>query len=262
MVKLRLGFLLKHLVPILLVFEENGQRHAFVITAFVLSANDQWFLVTAGHCIKEVNNYIASPGWKLERSCLLDSCHLGVRGFDPVPFLYKDAEPMRVDDKDLGLDYGVLVLSSYYRNLLESNGIRPLDEEAWRSPPDNPDSYWLLGIPGELVEVDFNLDCVRIVPLAYGVERVPERHPGFTETPVPLFYGRIGLDDGMTSIKGVSGGPIFALQQDKQDQVRYWVVALQSRWLNQSHHIAACPAKVLGEALRNVCETRGVAHCQ
>jgi hypothetical protein len=249
MVQLPLGFLLKHLVPILFVFEEDGQQRAFVVTAFVLSVGDQWFLVTAGHCIGEVNDYISSLGWKLKRCCLLDSCHLGVGSFDGVPFIYDDADWVRTDKQDIGLDYGILVLPPYYRSLLEKNGIQALSEEAWSSPPNDPDCYFLLGIPKELVEVDLDAECAKIVPVLYGVERLHKQPEGFKETQVPRFYGRIRLDEAMTSIKGVSGGPIFAFQQDEQARLRYWLVALQSRWLNQSYRIAACPTRILGQAL-------------
>jgi len=67
---------------------------------------------------------------------------------------------------------------------------------------------------------------------------------------VPLFYGRVWLDDELQSIKGMSGGPIFAFQKDGNGLQRYWLIALQSRWLNQSHYIAACQVAALGEAIQ------------
>ena len=39
---------------------------------------------------------------------------------------------------------------------------------------------------------------------------------------------------------------MFAFHEEPKGQLRYWLVALQSRWLPQSHFIAACPMTLLG----------------
>jgi hypothetical protein len=242
------GFFARHIVPVFFTFEKEGQLESLVMTTFVLSIGEHWFLVTAGHCIAEVDRYIESD-CRIAACYLVDSMGLGARHLDPIPFVYARSYPTRLSE-DKSFDYGVMVLSSYYRQLLENNKIVPLSEDVWKRQPPSVDFYFLLGVPGELVKVESN--HVEIVPTLHKVQPVGERPQGFTETEVPLFYGRIGLGQGMTSIKGMSGGPIFAFFIGTQGQLRYWLIALQSRWLPDSHYIAACPTKILGEVLEAV----------
>jgi hypothetical protein len=240
------GYFSKHLVPILFTFEKEGQSHSAVMTTFVLSIAEQWFLITAGHCVVEVERATTECGYRIAECCLIDSIGLDARYRDPIPFAYEDSYPIPLSE-DKAFDYGVIVLSSYYRQLLEKNNVQPLSEEVWKHQPTCVDFYYLLGVPGELVTVDPGQ--VEITTTMYRVECLDERPPGFSETDVPVFYGRIELGQGVSSIKGMSGGPIFAFYQDNQGQLRYWLVALQSRWLPHSHYIAACPTKVLGDTL-------------
>ena len=242
------GFFARHIVPILFTFEKAGRSESLVMTTFVLSIGEHWFLVTAGHCIGEVDRYIES-GCQIAACYLVDSMGLGATHLDPIPFVYAKSYPTRLSDNK-NFDYGVMVLSAYYRQLLEKNKIQPLNEDVWKRQPPSVDFYFLLGVPGELVKTESS--HIEIVPTLHKIQSVDEKPQGFSETDVPLFYGRIGLGQGMTSIKGMSGGPIFGFHMDAQGQLRYWLIALQSRWLPNSHYIAACPTKVLGEVLEAV----------
>jgi hypothetical protein len=240
------GYFAKHLVPVLFTFEKEGQSHSAVMTTFVLSITDQWFLVTAGHCIGEVEKATTDYGYRIAACYLIDSIGLDAEYQDPIPFAYEDSYPVPLsNDKDS--DYGVIALSPYYRQLLEKNNVQPLSEEVWKHQPRDVDFYCLLGVPGELVRVD--IGQVQIATTLHRVEPLAERPSGFSETDAPLFYGRVMLGEGVSSIGGMSGGPIFAFHQDHQGEPRYWLVALQSRWLPSSHCIAASPTKVLGDLL-------------
>jgi hypothetical protein len=240
---------MRHLVPVFFTFEKNDQSYSVVMTAFVLSVGEQWFLVTAGHCIREIEEITIKYGYRVAECCLIDSMGQDAKHFEPIPCTYASSYPTRLSE-DKSFDYGVMVLSAYYRKLLQKNNVLPLNEEVWKCQPSNPDFYFLLGIPGELVKA--NSKPVKIVTTLHQIEPISERPEGFSETDVPLFYGRIELGQGMTSIKGMSGGPIFAFQQDAQGQLRYWLIALQSHWLPRSHYIAACPTKILGDVLEAV----------
>ena len=63
---------------------------------------------------------------------------------------------------------------------------------------------------------------------------------------MPLFYGKVFLGKALSNIEGMSGGPIFGFYQNDKDELRYWLLALQSRWLPKSHNTMACPTKLLG----------------
>ena len=68
----------RHIVPLVFTFTRGGQTHRFHVTAFVLSVGGQWFLVTAGHCLAEVDELSAEHGYTLEGCCLVDSLGLNV----------------------------------------------------------------------------------------------------------------------------------------------------------------------------------------
>jgi hypothetical protein len=115
--------------------------------------------------------------------------------------------------------------------------------------PVNVDFYTLLGIPGEYVIVD--TQSIDIKSTLYSIELLNERPEGYPETVIPKFYGHIELVDELTTIEGMSGGPIFAFHQNEKGEFHYWLIALQSTWKPRSQVIAACPSKVLGLLLED-----------
>lgn len=242
-------FFAKHLVPIFFTFAKDTDSHSAIVTSFVLSVGEQWFLITAGHCIEQITELVTVRGYKITKCLLIDSLGLDARHYDPIPFDYGRSQPTHANDHD-NFDYGIITLSLYYRQLLERNNIQPLNEEVWKLQPSKVDFYTLLGVPSELVKVvDANIE---FAPTLFQVTQLTARPSGFSETDMPLFYGRVELGHRITSIQGMSGGPIFAFKQDSQGQLKYWLTALQSRWLPDSHYIAACPTKLLGDILETM----------
>ena len=47
----------------------------------------------------------------------------------------------------------------------------------------------------------------------------------------PQFCGRINSNVNLSSIVGMSGGPIIGFRRNTDGQLAYWPVAVQSRWL-------------------------------
>ena len=205
-------------------------------------------MITAGHCIRLIEDFTEKLGYELTSSQLIDSLGVGASHLEAIPFVYNESYPTCVSD-DYAFDYGVMVLSSYYRQLLEANNIQALDEEVWKKQPTTVDFYMLLGIPNELVKVDS--EFIAIGSTFHRIEPLDEKPEGFSQVDAPLFYGRISLLEGMTSIQGMSGGPVFAFRLNEKGELRYWLTALQSRWLPESHCIAACPTKLLGHFLED-----------
>lgn len=187
----------QHIVPVLLFFDKHNDVKHFVITTFVLSVSNRWFLVTAGHCIRYIEQLEAS-GYNLVSSRLIDSLGLDASHPDPIPFDYKNSNPVCLSD-DNAYDYGVISLSDYYVNLLKANKIRAFDEEAWEKQPQRVDYYSILGIPQELVKFDPAHGKLNISYQFYRIDPASERPEGFSEVDAPLFYGHINLGDGIKS---------------------------------------------------------------
>lgn len=247
------GFFHRHLVPIYFSCQKGRGTQSFVVTAFVLSVGSNWFLITAGHWIHDIKRLTYESGYQITQCCLLDSMGLGARHRDPIPFDYESASPVCLSE-EREFDYGIIALSSYYKRLLETNNVLALNEEVWKKQPTKVDFYMLLGVPAELTK--FDLNASKVITTLHTVEALEERPDNFPETDVPLFYGRVGLGEAVSNIKGMSGGPIFGFYQNDKGELRYWLVALQSRWLPDSHKIMACPTKLLGLFLEEMVQKK------
>ena len=87
------------------------------------------------------------------------------------------------------------------------------------------------------------------------IERVDDPPESFRYEP-DRFFARVPVlaspnqDQGtIEDIDGMSGGPVFAVQFTDAETLRYWVVAIQSKWLPDSRIIAACPIQPLADAI-------------
>lgn len=243
------AFLHQHVVPVFFTLEKGQDTEHRVMTTFVLSVSNRWFLITAGHCVQQVETRTKRDGYGIVQCLLMDSLGLGATYREPIPFVYEQAQPVCLSD-DLGFDYGVIDLSPHYKQLLQANNVRGLNEEVWKKQPGEVDFYGLLGIPTELIKLESEGIWVTPVPLI--VDRISQKPKGFTKVNADLFYGRIVLPNGMTSIEGMSGGPVFAFHRNENGETRYWLTALQSQWLPNSHYIEACPTRLLGHFLEEL----------
>lgn len=248
------GIFQKHLVPICAVFDKEGKNAVCVATSFVVSIENRWFLVTAGHVAEEITGYLTDASFQLQRTFLYDSGGLKARYNDPIPFDLTP-ESFIILGNESTVDYAVIHVEDYYRRLLEKNGIEPLNEQVWRSQPEDPEFYKLLGIPKQLISVEWNNDAqstvlsLEITATLHPVTHSPVRPSGLEKTKYPRWYGYITSD---IDIKGVSGGPIFAFKRNAQNELRYWLVGIQSTWHPSTKAIAACPAIILCKYIADI----------
>jgi len=238
------GYFNKHLV--VLVARSEHWAGPYVATTFVISVADQWFLATAGHVLEDLQSEIARVPDGAVQFMLVDSGGLDAKDFTPVPFVLDANLPLVLGD-DSDFDYAAIPLSPFYRRQLEANGIAALDEQVWEKQPTSADYFVLLGVPRELVtpQPDGTLD------LGYSMHVLqyrPDPPDGFKEKKGPRFHFDIAMGAGV-DIKGMSGGPVFALRREPNDQLRYWLIGVQSSWLPVSKVVATCPAPILGETL-------------
>jgi len=241
-----ISFFHRHLVPIIISLKKDQEIQETVLTAFLMSVMDKWYLITAGHSISKIEKLTNQHGYEISKCLLVDYLGTGTKHHQPIPFVYEQANPTCISD-ERDFDYGFLEVSPHYRNLLEINNVIPLDEEVWKKRPKKIDFYLMLGIPGETVKV--NPNNIEFTPTLFSINFLPNQPKGFSETVIPQFYGEIILDDRIRSIEGVSGGPVLGFYENEKGEMRYWVVALQSAWLPKSHIISACPTHILGDVI-------------
>jgi hypothetical protein len=216
---------MRHVVGIYYDFVVLGKRRQFVHTGFVFSVEDRWLLMTAGHCVTEIED-IRKQGGKLEKCKLIDYMGEDAPHQHPVPFPYEDALPMHIGARD-NIDYGVLFPPQNTCHLLSANNVVPFDEDAWDAEPSEVQDYFLLGFPAELNALHGNL--VNVHASMFRLTRYAERPEDFPAAPEELyFYGRV-VEQPLNNLKGCSGGPIIALSlPDAGGTATYHLVALQS----------------------------------
>ncbi len=229
-------YLNKHFVPLHFHFSKAGKNYHPIISAFVISISNEWFLITAAHCLDDVEKNIKDPFCKLEKSSLIDYGSLEAIHGHPIPFDYESTRRVHIHvDK---FDYGIIHLSNFYQRQLEANNIQPLNEDTWEKQPEDPDFYLLLGIPTELEEEIGEYKMV--TPIIQKIDRCIKRPKCFKKTRAPMFYGKTTLIQGLTDIDGMSGGPIFSFKSNESGKLKYWLCAVQSRWIKKEALIAAC----------------------
>lgn len=247
-------FFHQHVVLVCFHFHRDGaQQKPFVINAIVFSVEGQWLLLTAGHCLEDVAR-IRENGYELKSCALIDSMGIRATNHLPVPFDYDNSTPLRLNEKDPNYDYGLMYVSDHYRRLLEANKVIPLNEQAWQDHPDHIDKIVLLGLPAERwrqmgESLELSPAVLSVEPL--GLDVLEDLPADFRSTSAPTFYGRVALPEGLDSIKGMSGGPIFTMCTCGQTH-KYWLHSIQSKWIASERAIASVLVGPLGEFLREV----------
>lgn len=241
----------KHVVYLSFVFEKEEEESCKgIVTFFVLSVAGNWFLITAGHCIRNLEKLI-SAGYQITQSYLIESLGLEARHREAIPFHYEGVQPIYLNiDDGLELDYGFIHLSTYYKELLQKNNIQPFDETTWRLQPRILDFYFLVGLPEDLGVV--NNDTIELAPILLVVNKIHEVPDNYPKSELPLFYGHIQLHEDITTIKGMSGGPILGFYENEIGELKYWLIAVQSHWFPSTQVIVAYPTLPLGEFLDSV----------
>ena len=86
-------FFHRHVVPVYFDMKRGADHRRFIITTFVMSIYEQWFLVTAGHCIENIEK-LTEAGYKITRCWLIDSMGTGAAHRHPIPFENKGVRPL------------------------------------------------------------------------------------------------------------------------------------------------------------------------
>jgi hypothetical protein len=203
--RVMLRHLMRHVVPIYFEFTKGRELHKQLITTFVISINGRWLLMTAGHCITEVQHY-RDNGYVISRCNLIDSLGVGATYKDPVPLDYDDSKPTALCSNPTW-DYGVIIPRRNTCLLMQANGVVPMSKDWWNREDDVAEAYWMLGIPAEQVVHSGKMGQAGLTFAR--LEEIEDRPEGFPETDAPMFYGSL-LKNPLSSLKGFSGSPIFS----------------------------------------------------
>jgi hypothetical protein len=222
----------------------TGPERFFGASGFVMSFRDEWFFITAGHVFDQMEEI------EVLRTSLI--AYAGPRRATPIPIPFGETFRFHIDDRELGLDVGILHVRDLFRQSLEGFGTRAIGEEQWRHLHRvQCDAHFMIGYPaiytsGELPpgrlgeEMDARMEAVMI--------SLRERHElpeGSGPSELPWFVGQLPERARDFDIAGMSGCPIFGVRQNSDGTSHYWIVALQSRRSNTDRlAILGCPVAV------------------
>jgi len=105
----------------------------------------------------------------------------------------------------------------------------------------------MLGLPEEFVKYEQDGSLGIVFPTMIGVKALDNPLEGTKPTIYPRFVGQLQEGLPLSSIVGMSGGPIFGFRYGPP--MAYWVVAIQSSWLRGQRTVFGCPLPVLAELL-------------
>lgn len=221
----------------------TGVEKFYSYTGFVISTGGHWFIVTAGHVLQDLEEKSRHKQILITGRVLADYFGTDALSTAPIPFDVLDEPKVFIDDTNLGLDVGVVYLRPYYRNLLRANNVlpAPFRREAI-SDYSQFYGFSIVGFPDEKTETLASSNDPQaggavmpvLVPIRLDVEAPTD------DRPFPRIVGH-AIDMGdLTSIEGISGGPMLGYREDGE-QTLYEVVGLQSRWLKSEAKTFGCP---------------------
>jgi hypothetical protein len=242
----------RYLVGLSWLDMQPQQPRAFFVSGFVMEFGGNWYWVTAGHIVEEIE-IVLSRG-KAESFRLIDTYGNAV-DHNPIPFDFPSAWKTSCYDKKEGLDFAAVRLGPLERQALERNGVRPVTEAEWRAADHlGYGEYIMLGLPTDCVKVKANADTVfgRADPSLIHAAQLSPVPPHFI-TPSPRLIASINSHWPDGDIDGMSGGPVFGMDMATG---KTEVVAVQSHWRVDERIIAACPVSVFAPLVAQAILTR------
>ncbi len=228
--------------------DENGNQcgpmRLSVYSGFVMSFRNIWFYVTAGHAFAQFDDAISDPRVKVRSTFLADFFGIHPKSDGTFPFDCSNGRPVNFCDDSLkGLDFGFTPIQPHERRWLEANGIVALDEVQWRRQDGLEfDAHLLLGIPEHLTKMlpqEEDADVKASVNPTL-LQLVEEPQPADVQSEHSWYVGRIPPRISIDSLVGMSGGPVFGLKILEGEQIKYWVIGLQSWWRPDERLAFAC----------------------
>lgn len=220
----------------------------FVCSGFLMSLKDRWFMVTAGHILRDMEEQTRNGTAQFEQFRLLDNFGLGANRSGAIPFDLSGADKLYEYDAAKGLDYAFITLRPMYRDLLAASHAIPITENDWAKWRHTRYShYFMLGFQEEAIAKsvtphrDHYVIHAKPVPVFIYLRKREKGPETSRKTKYHRFIGEIERHHDIGSIKGMSGGPIFGITSGLR---KHGIVAIQSAWLPDRKITFGCPIGV------------------
>jgi len=251
-----LEFFCRHLIGLGVTYrhkteEDTGKPARFSVSSGTLiSIHGMICFLTTGHVLKALDELRNHDGVEIEGAVLVDTLGWKRVSNVPIPFDLKSARLFYIDNDQDGLDFGVIALDAHHVRLLARNGVIALTEERWNQQHTvRFDGFAMLGFPEEFTSqrVSASGDGM-LAPTIFGITRLAAPPEDRAPTYYPQFVAQLDPELPLRSVEGMSGGPIFGFRQEGQE-LRYWVVALQSSWDRQRRITYGCDLPLLASLM-------------
>jgi len=252
----------RYVLPLALSFRHRAQPYREVATGFLIDVSGHLLWLTAGHVVRELGLVLTRPDYAVERMLWLD--RWDIPGAEALPAHNRD--PRMYSEYGEGIDIGALHISGLDEcHLRQGQRVEIMSEQAWSNLHlSRPEGYYLIGYPREWKQVDSDTLSGRgtrvslsVTLACLPVQRIrrpsPDREEGWDDP--DAFYGEIlayakGDEDQPRDIVGMSGGPLFSIERDVRDRLRYHLVGLQASWSSSKRQIRVEPIERVVERVR------------
>lgn len=228
----------------------SPEEKIFVFSGFLVLIADDWFYVTAGHILRDIQLVVQAGAsfstWRLDDQTAGNRFNGAA-----IPFEFDLNDWIVIENQEVGLDYAAVKLDNFYRRALAVGGAEPIDSAAWSDHVTEHDYWVLMGIPSETVTYDSKTIIEAKIVLAPLQPALPPRNS--SNVSENYFFASIieGVPDIISDIDGMSGGPIFSLTE-VEGKWFYNVIGVQSAWYKDSKVIAACPFSTFAAELEKL----------
>lgn len=233
------------------------EKH-FTYSGCIVSVNDSFFILTAGHAIKNFTEATKCDSFRLTSCVLADYFGIDAKHAQSYPYNIDACAKLVQFDEVSGLDFALLEIDDILKRNLEANGILPFP--LWvdgPSPVVNIDQYGLLGFPDDrtdLIATPLSRKTeIGVRPVYLVIQRLEDD----TQKVCPRFAANLlASAEEIRSIVGTSGGPIIGLSMQDDGTSRYYLIAIQSTWDRNSRKIYATLMSAIQISVRNTIESR------
>ena len=245
----------EHFVALFVEIERQACRqkqdrvyHGF--SGILISVDGVTFYLTAGHILRDISKGLKDQTIAISSAKLGDVFGLSRITNYPIPFSLDPSEIFFILDDELGLDFGLIVLTSYYIRLLAANNVTSLFQENWEKQHNvRYDAFIMMGLPQELTGKDLTQNGdLKISPTLLVLDPIAKTPTGIPKDKKGGFHATISSELPIESTVGMSGGPIFGINFD--DPMQYWIVAIQSSWIEAKKEVFGCPIQTIGNKIK------------
>lgn len=215
----------------------TGKPDYHTASAFVADIADVVWIVTAGHVIIDHRKRCRErPNWKATKHRVWDIWGPLPKVKEPVPYDFFDSKLITIPLQSIerGVDLALIRLERYLFQFLNQS-MAPFMRADWIDSIEHEYvTYYIVGTPNDLLHQDIEKEGNRNRVTTYerptivAVEPIEDHG---IESDCRQFVAKIHPNFPIEDIGGMSGGPILGFRRDDDGNLRYWPVAVQSRWL-------------------------------